>query len=213
MAFFSFKMGKHSSSVDSQVLDRIRRNGPGWVFTPADFADLGSRVAVAVALSRHKQAKTIRQLTRGLYDHPKQHPQLGVLSPTSDAIVDALKRHDAIRVQPTGAYAANLLGLSTQVPMKLIFLTDGPNRMVQVGQQTIQLKHTTPRHMATADRISGLVIQALRYLGRQQVTDIVIQQLRQRLSAQDKVQLQADFGYSPSWMQPALQKITQPLAA
>jgi hypothetical protein len=206
-------MGKHPTSVDSQVLDRIRQHGPGWVFVPGDFADLGSRVAVAVALTRHKKNRTIRQLTRGLYDHPKHDPQLGLLSPTTDMIVDALKRHAAIKVQPTGAYAANLLGLSTQVPMKLVFLTDGPNRLVQLGNQTIQLKRTTPRQMATADRISGLVIQALRYLGSSQINDTVLAQLRQRLTEDDKQQLRRDLNYVPTWMRPDILKITQPQAA
>jgi len=116
-------------------------------------------------------------------------------------------------VQPTGAYAANRLGLSTQVPMKLVFLTDGPNRLVHVGKQTIQLKRTTPRQMATADRISGLVIQALRYLGSRQINDSVLAQLRQRLTDEDKQQLRRDLNYVPSWMIPSIQKITHAEAA
>lgn len=206
-------MGKHATSIDSQVLDRIHQRGPGWVFTPGDFADLGSRVAVAVALTRHKKTKTIRQLARGLYDLPKQDPLIGQLSPSTDALIAALKRHHAIRIQPTGAYAANLLGLSTQVPMKLVFLTDGPNRLLYVGKQTLHFKHTTPRQMATADRISGLVIQALRYLGSRQVGDTVVAQLRQRLSGDDKQQLQRDLGYAPRWMLPTIRKLTDTLAA
>lgn len=202
-------MGKHPASVDSQVLDRIRQHGPGWVFVPSDFADLGSRVAVAVALTRHKKNQTIRQLTRGLYDHPRHDPQLGLLSPTTDMVIEALKRHAAIKVQPTGAYAANLLGLSTQVPMKIVFLTDGSNRLVQVGKQTIQLKRATPRQMATADRISGLVIQALRYLGSSQINDTVLAQLRQRLTDDDKQQLRRDLSYVPTWMTPAIHRITR----
>lgn len=201
-------MGKHATSVDSRVLDRIRQNGAGWVFTPGDFVDLGSRVAIAIALTRHKKAKVIRQLARGLYDQPKADPQLGQLSPSTDAIIAALKRHAAIRIQPTGAYAANLLGLSTQVPMKLVFLTDGPNRLLHVGKQTLQFKRTTPRNMATADRITGSVIQALRYFGSRQVDDTLIAQLRQRLTEDDKHQLWQDLGFVPTWMLPIFQKLT-----
>lgn len=207
MVHFSFKMGKHPSSVDSRVLDRIRKNGVGWVFTPGDFVDLGSRVAVAVALIRHKKAGEIRQLARGLYDYPKTDPQFGQLSPSTEAIIAALKRHAAIRIQPTGAYAAHLLGLSTQVPMKLVFLTDGPNRMLHVGKQTLQFKRTTPRNMATSARITGLVIQALRYLGSRQIDDRVVEQLRQRLTDEDKNQLWQDLGFVPTWMLPVFQKL------
>lgn len=200
-------MGKHATSIDSQVLDRIQQRGLGWVFTPGDFTDLGSRVAVAVALTRYKKTKKIRQLARGLYDLPKQDPLIGQLSPSTEAVIAALKRHHAIRIQPTGAYAANLLGLSTQVPMQLVFLTDGPTRLLHVGKQTFQFKRTTPRNMATANRITGLVIQALRYLGSRQVDDTVIARLRQRLSEADQHQLWQDLGFVPTWMLPIFQKL------
>ena len=202
-------MGKHAASANNRMLDRVREHGPGWVFTPSDFSDLGSRVAVALALSRHKSPGTIRQLSRGLYDYPKRDPQLGILSPSTDSVVAALKRRDAIRLQPSGGYAANLLGLSDQVPMKLVFLTDGPNRLVHLGRQTIQLKRTTPRHMATAGKMSGLVIQALRHLGQAQVSDTVVDQLRTRLTDDDKVQLIQDLAYAPAWMKPILRRVGQ----
>jgi hypothetical protein len=205
----SFKMGKHATSADSQALDRIRQHGPGWVFTPSAFHDLGSRTAIALALSRHKRVGTVRQLARGLYDYPQRDPQLGLLSPSTDAVAAALKGRDAIRLQPSGAYAANLLGLSDQVPMKLVFLTDGPNRLVRLGQQMIQLRHTTPRNMATAGRVSGLVIQALRHLGQVQVGDTVIDTLRQRLTDADKAQLLQDLAFAPVWMVPLLQRLAK----
>src|SRR5260370_39027649 len=107
-------MGKHAQSVDTQVLARIQMHGPGWVFTPADFSDLGSRTAVATALKRYKAAGIIRLLDRGLYDVPRKHATLGVLWPSLEAITEAVKSRAAVRLQPTGAYAANLVGLSDQ---------------------------------------------------------------------------------------------------
>ena len=202
-------MGKHLTSADSLVMDRIQTRGPGWVFTPSAFSDLGSRTATAIALLRQKKSGQIRQLARGLYDQPKRDPQLGLLSPSVAAIADAVKGRDAIRLQPSGAYAANLLGLSDQVPMKLVFLTDGPNRVVQVGRQVIELRRTTPRNMATAGRVSGLVIQALRYLGQARVNDSVVDLLRQRLSDDDKGQLLRDLGYAPTWMAPIIRGISK----
>lgn len=202
-------MGKHAASADSQALDRIRQHGPGWVFTPSAFRDLGSRTAISLALARHKRAGTVRQLARGLYDYPQKDPQLGLLSPSTDAVATALKGRDAIRLQPSGAYAANLLGLSDQVPMKLVFLTDGPNRLVRLDRQVIQLRHTTPRNMATAGRVSGLVIQALRHLGQAQVKDSIIATLGRRLTDADKAQLLQDLAYAPAWMAPVLQRVAQ----
>jgi hypothetical protein len=182
------------------VLSRIYGHGRGWVFTPNDFKDLGSRNAIASALKRYKQSGQIRQLARGLYDYPKSDPQLGSLLASTDDIAKALAGRDAARLQPTGAYAANLLGLSTQVPMKVTYLTDSLSRTVQIGNRQIILKRTTPRNMATAGRISGLVIQALRYLGQKNVDKQVIAQLNRRLDAEAKRQLMKDIRYAPTWI-------------
>lgn len=191
------------------VLNRIYGKGRGWVFTPAHFLDLGSPLAVRLTLMRHARSGVIRQLTRGLYDYPRQDPQLGLLSPTIDAIAHALTyRHD-IRLQPSGGYAANLLGLSDQVPMKIVFLTDGTNRRIQLGKLQIVLKRTSPRNMSTAGRISGLVIHALRHLGQRSVDDGIILKLRQTLSTKDKKCLLADSRHAPAWVAKAMQRIAE----
>ena len=187
-------------TVANRVLKIIRGHGLGWVFTPANFKGIGSRSAVESTLRRHKNDGTIRQLARGVYDYPRTDPQLGVLAPSMEQIMAALEIRDAVRLQPSGAYAANLLGLSDQVPMKVVFLTDGPTRKLQVGNRQILLKRTTPRHMATAGRISGTVIQALRWLGQRQVDDRVMSILRKRLDAKGKAQLLKDIHYAPIWI-------------
>jgi hypothetical protein len=123
-----------------------------------------------------------------------------VLSPTPDQIAQALAGKDDLRIQPSGAYAANLLGLSEQVPAKVVFLTDGTNRKIKVGNQEIILKQTTPKNMATTGRTSSLVIQALRYLGEQHVDEAVINTLTRRLSRDDRRQLIKDLRYAPAWI-------------
>jgi hypothetical protein len=184
-------------------------HGRGWVFTPTHFKDLGNRSGIALALMRHARAGTIRQLARGLYDYPRQHPKLGLLTPSVDAVARALSGRDAIRLQPAGGYAANLLGLSDQVPMKIVFLTDGPSRQVPVGRQMITLKKTTPKNMATAGRISGLVIQALRHIGSRQVDSSVIERLGGRLSDGEKKLVLQDLKHAPAWMAPAMRQIAE----
>ena len=206
-------MGRHQTSASSLILNRIKNKGPGWVFTPSVFLDLGTRTAVGLALNRLKKDGTIRQLARGLYDNPRHDPQLGLMSPSTDAVADALRGRDAVRLQPTGAYAANLLGLSEQVPMRSVFLTDGRTRTVRLGKQTIQLRHTTPRYLATAGRISGLVFQALRHRGRHQDHTIAVDVLARRLSDTDKVQLRQDLPYAPQWMAPLIRQIAPPPAS
>ena len=174
------------NNTDKQIISRIYGHGRGWVFTPDHFKDLGSRNAIASALKRYKQKGVIRQLARGLYDYPEIDSQLGRIQPSVEAVAKALAGRDATRMQPTGAYAANLLGLTTQVPMKYILLTDGLSRTVNIGKRQIVLKRTTPRNMATAGRISGLVIQALRHLGKDAISDQVIDQLDRQLDAEAK---------------------------
>src|SRR6267154_4268318 len=161
---------KATQSIDSRILARIHGRGRGSVFVPGDFLDLGSREAVDLALHRLAHKGAIRRLARGVYDFPKQHPVLGPLQPSAEAVAKALAGRDQTRIQPAGAYAANALGLSEQVPAKAVFLTDGPSRTVRIGPTTIQLRRTTPRNMAAAGRLSGLLIQALRELGEDHIT-------------------------------------------
>ena len=196
-----------NSSIEAAIQSRIRKAGPGAVFTPNRFVDLGSRAAVDQALSRQAARGEVRRLARGLYDRPRTHPLLGTLHPSAEAIAQAVAGKDRLRLQPSGAYAANLLGLSEQVPMKVVFLTDGPSRTVRVGKQDIILKRTTPRNMATAGKVSGLVIQALRYMGQANVDEKAIRILRKRLRPKDKACLVADAQLAPAWIAAVMRQI------
>jgi predicted transcriptional regulator of viral defense system len=196
-------------SIQDKVISRIYGKGRGWVFTPKRFLDLGPRKSVDMALSRLTSAGTIRRLGRGLYDYPKKHPKLGLLSPNPNAIAKALIERDEIRLQPSGAYAMNLLGLSQQVPAHIVYLTDATTRTVQVGKQKIHLLRSTPRMMATAGTTSGLVIQALRYMGKDKVSNEDLAVLRNTLSDVDKQRLKRDHVHAPTWMHPHLFAISQ----
>ncbi|WP_418146169.1 DUF6088 family protein [Variovorax paradoxus] len=180
------------------------------MFTPADFMDLGSRTAVATALKRHKAQGVIRLLGRGLYDVPREHPVLGLLWPSIEAVGKALERKDGLRLQPSGAYAANLLGLSEQVPAKVVFLTDGATRTVKVGPTQITLKRTTPRNMAAAGRLSGLLVQAFRNLGAAHITPERIERLRRNLPAAQRGELVKDLALAPEWMRAHFVELAKP---
>ncbi len=198
---------KATQSVDSRILSRIRRRGYGSVLVPSDFLDLGSREAVDLALHRLVQKKTIRRLARGVYDYPKEHPVLGPLSPSAETVAKALAGRDRTRLQPTGAYAANALGLSEQVPAKVVFLTDGPSRTVKIGPTTIQLRRTTPKNMAAAGRLSGLLIQALRELGQDHVTPARREHLKRTLPVEERKGLVKDLPLAPAWMHPIFREL------
>ena len=189
-----------TQTIDSKILKRIYGSGRSSVFTPTQFADLGGRDAVDKTLSRLAQSGTIRRLARGVYHYPKMHPVLGPLIPSAKTIAEAIAARDRARLQPAGAYAANLLGLSEQVPAKVVFLTDGASRNVQIGNMTIQLRQTTPRNMAAAGRLSGLLIQALRHLGKVHVTPERIAHLKQTLPVAKRRGLLKDLKLAPAWM-------------
>lgn len=182
------------------MLSRVYGWGRGYVFTPRDFLDLGSRGAVDVALKRLVSSGVIRHLARGLYDYPITHPVMGVLAPSVEAVARAVAGRDSVQLQPSGAYAANLLGLSQQVPARIVFLTDGLPRTVHLENREILLRRTTPRLMGTAGRTSGLVIQALKHLGKERVTPEVVNHLRSTLSASDRKRLLIDARVAPAWI-------------
>jgi hypothetical protein len=200
---------KSTQSIDAKITYRIRGGGRGSVHVSADFLDLGSREAVDLALHRLAKKGIIRRLARGVYDFPKRHPVLGLLSPSADAVAEALAGRDRARLQPAGAYAANALGLSEQVPAKAVFLTDGASRTVKVGPMTIQLRRTTPRNMAAAGRLSGLVIQALRELGKEHVTPARVEHLRRTLPADKRRELLKDLKLAPAWMHPIFRELAE----
>ena len=173
------------------------------MFTPRHFQGLGQSAAIDSALRRLRAEGVIRQLARGLYEYPLHDSQLGLVSPSADAIARALAVRDAIRLQPAGAYAANILGLSGQVPSRIAFLTDGPSRKVKIGRREIRLQRTTPRNMATAGRASGTLIQALRHLGQNQVDATALAALRRHLAAisdTDRTSIRKDLAHAPAWI-------------
>lgn len=191
----------------NKILKRVHGNGRGWVFTPADFFAAGTGAAVNQALSRLARSGAIRRLRRGIYDYPRRHPRLGWLSPAPDAVARAVARRSGQSIQMSGAQAANVLGLSTQVPARPVYVTDGPSRTIRVGSQTVQLRHA--RRFAGARGPSRVVFRALSHLGRDRVTSDVVSSLRQSLSPSDKRGLGRDLRYASAWMQPVIARLAR----
>jgi hypothetical protein len=200
---------KHTPSIDSQISKTIYARGLGSVFVPSDFLHLGSRQAIDVVLHRLTRKGIIRRLARGLYDFPEKHPVLGTLQPTPEKIAAALAGRDCTRLQPTGAYAANLLGLSEQIPAKVVFLTDGPSRTLKIGRTTIQLRQTTTKKMAVAERLSGLLIQALSELGKENMTKARLEHLKKTIPIDKRRELLQDLRFAPEWMHSIFKEIAE----
>lgn len=198
-------------SVPDRIMRRARAGGRGSVFTPSDFLSLASRAAVDQALSRLVGAGKLRRLAHGLYDFPKMHAKLGLLSPAPDDVAGALARETGSLVQISGARAANSLGLSTQVPARSTYLTDGPSRRVVFGKRIVDLRHASPKHLIAPGSPAGTVVQALRHVGVVRATDVV-QVAARRLSASDKRMLAHSAFRAPAWMRPALVQIASDAA-
>lgn len=194
------------NSTQNQVKSRVKRKGAGAVFVTKDFLDLGSRAAVDQALSRLVKDGTLRSLASGIFYAPRIHPVLGELMPSPDDVAQALARKSDSKVQVSGARAVNLLGLSTQVPARQVYLTDGPDKTLMLGNQEIVLRHVSTKNLVD-DKTPGLVVQALRYIGKENIGDDTIQRLRSILSDKDKQALKKVAPKTVAWVKPLVEQI------
>jgi len=198
-----------TSSLMQTIRRKIHAKHRGWVFTPQAFTGIGPRTAVDQALSRLRRKGEIRRLAQGLYEFPRVHPHIGILSPSPEAIAEALAKKTQTQIMMSGAQAANLLGLSTQVPAHNIFLTNGRSRTIQVGNQKIVLKHVAPSKMLGAGTEAGLVIQALRSLGIFNIGEAPLASMSEKLPGSVKAKIKRLTPAAPGWLQPTLRQVVQ----
>ena len=197
-----------AKAAKDKIHDRIRRWGHGAAFTPKDFLDLGSRGTVDMTLKGLLEAGAIRRLARGLYDYPGFSELLQqASSPDLHSVAEAIARRYRWTILPDGATAANHLGLSTQVPARALYLSDGPTKTIAIGRQRIHFKHARPREVGITSVRAGTVIQALRHLGQQHVDESVREKLRSVLSEKDKRDLLRDARQSAGWIYDAAREI------
>lgn len=200
-------MSKPVPPMADRIMKRVRAKGRGWVFTPRHFVDFGTRGAVDMALSRLAKAGDIRRVDRGIYDYPRQHDKLGALSPDPDSLAAALAAQSGDSLAPSGAAAANSLGLSTQVPAKASYATSGRSRTKRTGGRSLTLRHSRAPVLDNATDSANAVVQALAYLGKDQVDAEVIARFARRMDDKDmKTLLQARPQMS-GWMSDVVLKI------
>jgi myosin-crossreactive antigen len=174
----------------------------GEIFFISDFSELGTYEAVRKSLQRLTTEDKIKRIAKGIYFLPKNHERLGVLFPHAEEIAKAIAKRDKARIIPSGSTALNLLGLSTQIPLKAIFLTDGSARQIEVGNQTIQFKKTNPKNLSIEHRLTNLLIQALKAIGEKNVTQEQIDKIRNIISKSDEQDLiHQHLKNAPVWMQ------------
>lgn len=197
-------------TMKNQILKRIEKMERGSVFSAKDFLDLASRSSIDVLLPKLEKDGTIRRIRRGLYDLPKFNPDLEAeLSPDLHEAAQAVARRQRWKIVPEGAWAANVLGLSTQVPSKITYLTDGPKHQIHVGRRTIYFKHARPKTMTGSGEKFSLVIQALRYLGKRDVGQQEIDHLRKALTAREKKELLKDTRFGTEWIYDVAKRVAE----
>lgn len=198
---------KSSQSIDSKIIRRVRATRSASVFSPVHFLDLASRAAVDTALSRLAKAGKLRRVARGLYDLPRSHPWFGKLSPKIENAVEALAKREGIKLRLTGAASANLLGLSEQVPGKVVYQTDGGSRKLRIAGQDVELRHRSARQMAMSEQPTGMIVSAFRSLGKDHVSTARLEKLRHKLSAADRKVLLKELPLAPAWMHPMIRQL------
>ena len=193
-------------SIEESILKRIEALPLGALLMPADFSDLGSSEAVRISLFRLQKEGLIRRVAQGIYVRPKISKLIGLLLPSAEEVAEAIAKRDRIRTVPTGSYALNALGLSTQVPMNIVLLTDGSPREIRVGKRKIKFKKTTPKNLLAKGKKSRLVMQALKEIGNAKVIAQEENKIIDLLRKEDEKDLKHDIALAPVWIQKIMKK-------
>jgi len=193
-------------SIEKQIERSIKSKPMGSLVLPDDYLSFGSSDAIRKALGRLEDKKVIVRVARGIYVRPKVSKLIGPLIPTAEEVAEAIAKRDRIRTLPTGSYALNALGLSTQVPMNIVLLTDGSPRLIKVGKRTIKFKKTTPKNLLAKGKISRLAIQALKEIGNGKVSEEDENKIVELLKKEDEKDLKHDITLAPVWIQKIMKK-------
>ena len=195
-------------STHCQIKNTIIKNRRGKIIFADDFRSLGTGVAIRHALSRLSKDEFIIRLSNGIYLYPKFSKLIGIVYPSIEDIAKAIAKREKARLIPTGLYALNRLGLSTQVPMRVVFLTDGAPRVIKVGKKaTIRFKKTVAKHLAFKGKITTLVIFALKEIGKDKATDSQLERIKEALVLEKEENINHDISLAPEWISKIIQKI------
>jgi len=193
-----------TSSIEDLILKKIRKARRGSLFFPEYFSSFGSAKTIGKSLSRLVKSGKLHRVATGIYVRPEKDNILGPVFPGIEEVAEAIRKRDKARIIPTGSYALYKLGLTTQVPMNVVYYTDGTARKIKIGKQSITFKRASARNLSAIGNISMLVIQALKSIGRNNVTDEELRHVRDLLKNERPFHLQHDLKIAPEWIRNAL---------
>ena len=185
----------------NKIQTKILKSSFGEIFFLDDFSKYGSSDNIRKVLSRLENEGKLERIAHGIYLKPKRDPLLGIIYPTIDEIAKQIAKRDKARIAPTGVLALYLLGLTTQIPLKAVYLTDGSQREIKIGNRTIQFKKTVPKSFAIKDELIHLIVQAFKEIGQKEITDDFFNQIKPSILHLNEQVIQKQLKYAPVWIQ------------
>jgi len=197
-------------SVENKIENKIKKSRRGKIFFQEDFATFGSPGAIRIALYRIHIKGLLYRVAHGIYVYPKVNTidwiEDKYILPTINKIAYAIAKRDKIRIVPTASYALNVLGLSTQIPMNVVYKTDGAARQIQIGKgRGILFKHTSnARSLAYKSELLMLIVSALREIGEDNSTTEQLEIIKKHFSHISQKEFETDIKLMPIWIRKLL---------
>jgi predicted transcriptional regulator of viral defense system len=193
--------------LSKEIRTRITQKGEGRLYVVSDFADLNNDALATRVLSRLEKETLLIRLSQGLYLYPSRN-RYGVHKPSIDSIAKAIAEKDRARIIPSGLMALNILGLSTQVPMNVVYLTNGTPRTITVGNRKIIFKKSVPKNFAYQSELFPLVVSAMKEIGEENMDDDIVLRIKEILSKeQNQEAIRQDFLMAPQWIRKKLNAV------
>jgi hypothetical protein len=196
-------------STVNKIENEIKRRRRGKIYFADDFTSFGTSEAIKKALLRFEKSGMLIRLAHGIYLYPSIDIRLGlgVLYPSVETIAKEIARRDKARIVPTGLYALNVLGLSTQIPANIVFHTDGAPRKIKIYNQLITFKHVVPKNLAYKSEALMLVVSALKEIGEHSISENDIIIVQEVLSNETKANILNDINLAPIWIRKKIQQM------
>lgn len=190
--------------LTKEIRNTIESNGPNKLYMVQDFAYLNNDGLVTRVLSRLEKEGVLIRLSQGIYLYPSRN-KFGILRPSIEEIAYAVAEKDKARIIPSGLTALNKLGLSTQVTMNAVYLTDAAARELTIGNRKIIFKRSVPRNFAYKTDLFPLIVAAMKELGKDNMTDeqvAIIKQAIEKYGSPDEIKY--DYSIAPQWIKQRL---------
>ena len=195
-------------NISESIFYFISGHGRGWAFSSSDLAGRFARQQIDNALSDLAEANKIRRVARGLYDYPRFSDLLQkTLSPDIDQVAYAYARKFNWRIEVSGESALNLLGLSTQIPAQYVYLSDGLSKNYDIMGVTLSFKKSSLKDIGFKHRESTLIVQALKALGKEHLSENVFAKIREQIDAKSFAKILRDTQGTTGWIYESIKKI------